>query len=70
MMMPRVEGYPFRRLVVNGEEQTRDLIVRLERVVTNRRLADTDSSWRTSTYVREGPAEHLVIGTGFHGRCT
>ena len=66
--MPRLEGYRFGRLVVNGEEQTRDVIVLLERVVTNWRLADTDSSWRTANYVREGLPEHLVIGTGSYGR--
>ena len=46
--MPRLEGYRFGRLVVNGEEQTRTLIVLLERVVTNWLLADTDSSWTAS----------------------
>jgi hypothetical protein len=48
MMMPRLEGYRFGRLVVNSEEQTRTLIVLLERVVTNWLLADTDSSWTAS----------------------
>jgi hypothetical protein len=42
--MPRLEGCRVDRLVVNGEEQTQDLIVLLERVVTNCRPADTDSS--------------------------
>ena len=47
MIMPRLEGYRFGRLVVNGEEP-RTLIVLLDRVVTNWLLADTDSSWTTS----------------------
>src|SRR5215218_2301447 len=48
MMMPRLEGYRFGRLVVNGEEQTRDVIVLLERVVTN-------WCWRTLTRLGEPP---------------
>jgi hypothetical protein len=48
MIMPRLESHRFGRLVVNGEVQTRTLIVLLERVVTNWLLADTDSSWTTS----------------------
>jgi hypothetical protein len=40
--MPRLEGYRFGRLVVDGEEQTRDLIVLPKRVVTNWWRADGD----------------------------
>jgi hypothetical protein len=38
--MPRLEGYRFGHLVVNGEKQTRDVTVLPERVVTNWRPAD------------------------------
>jgi hypothetical protein len=33
--MPRLEDYSFGRIVVDGEEQTRDLIVLPHRVLTN-----------------------------------
>jgi hypothetical protein len=33
--MPKLEGYRFGRVVVNGVKQTRDVIVLPERVVTN-----------------------------------
>jgi hypothetical protein len=33
--MPRLKGYRFSRLVVDGEEQTRDLVVLPERVTSN-----------------------------------
>jgi hypothetical protein len=63
--MPKLEGYHFGHLVVDGEEQTRDLIVLPDRVVTNwwradghrLVLADLDD------VVDELP-EHLVVGTG------
>jgi hypothetical protein len=44
--MPRLEGYRFGRLVVNGEVQTRDVdvIVLPARVVTNSRLRTPTSS--------------------------
>jgi pimeloyl-ACP methyl ester carboxylesterase len=38
--MPRIEGYRFGRIVVDGEEQTRDVIVLPDRVVTNWWRAD------------------------------
>jgi hypothetical protein len=67
--MRRLEGYRFGRLVVDGEEQTRDLIVLPDRVVTN--------WWRIDGHrlvlddlkdVREDLPEHLVVGTGAYGR--
>ena len=67
--MPRLEGYRFGRLVVDGEEQTRDLIVLPERVVTN--------WWRTDGHrlvlddledVREELPQLLVVGTGAYGQ--
>src|SRR6266540_2120152 len=67
--MPRIEEYRFGQLVVNGEEQTRDVIVLPDRVVTNwwradghrLVLADLDD-------VLEELPEHLVVGTGAYGQ--
>ena len=67
--MPRIEGYRFGHLVVDGEEQTRDLIVLPERVLTNWRranghrlvLADLED-------VIEELPERLVVGTGAYGQ--
>jgi hypothetical protein len=67
--MPKLEGYRFGHLVVDGEEQTRDLIVLPDRVVTNwwradghrLVLADLDD------VVDELP-EHLVVGTGAYAQ--
>jgi hypothetical protein len=67
--MPRVEGYRFGRLVVDGEEQTRDVIVLPDRVVTNwwraegHRLALAD----LGEVIDELP-ERLVVGTGAYGQ--
>jgi hypothetical protein len=67
--MPRIEDYRFGRVVVDGSEETRDVIVLPGRVVRNwwRRdghalvLEDLDE------VLGELPA-HLVIGTGADGR--
>jgi hypothetical protein len=67
--MPRIEGYRFGHVVVDGEEQTRDVIVLPERVLTDwwradghrLVLADLDD------VVEEVP-EHLVVGTGAYGQ--
>jgi hypothetical protein len=67
--MPRLEDYSFGRIVVDGKEQTRDLIVLPDRVVTNwwRRdghslaVADLDE-------VSDELPEKLVLGTGAQGR--
>jgi hypothetical protein len=67
--MPRMEGYRFGRLVVDGEEQTRDVIVLPDRVVTNwwraegHRLALAD----LGEVIDELP-ERLVVGTGAYGQ--
>ena len=66
---PRIEGYRFGRLVVDGEEQTRDVIVLPDRVLTNwwradghrLVLADLDD-------VIEELPERLVVGTGAYGQ--
>jgi hypothetical protein len=67
--MPRLEGYRFGRLVVDGEEQTRDLIVLPKRVVTNRWRADGHRLVLDDLEdVREDLPEHLLVGTGAYGR--
>ena len=67
--MATLEGYRFGRLIVDGEEQTCDVIVLPERVITN--------WWRIDGHrlvledfddVREDLPEHLVIGTGAYGQ--
>jgi hypothetical protein len=67
--MPRIEEYRFGRVVVDGEEQTRDVIVLPDRVLTDwwradghrLVLADLDD------VVEELP-ECLVVGTGAYGQ--
>jgi hypothetical protein len=67
--MPRIEDYRFGHLVVDGEEQTRDVIVLPDRVLTNwwradghrLVLADLDD-------VIEELPERLVVGTGAYGQ--
>ena len=67
--MPRLEGYRFGRLVVDGEEQTQDLIVLPERVVTNWWRADGHRLVLDDLEdVREDLPEHLLAGTGAYGR--
>ncbi len=67
--MPRIDGYRFGHVIVDGQEETRDVIVLPGRVVRNwwRReghalvLEDLDD-------VLEELPEHLVVGTGAAGR--
>jgi hypothetical protein len=67
--VPRIEGYDFGRIVVDGKELTRDVIILPDRLVTNwwraegHRLAlgDLDD-------VLEELPDHLVVGTGAYGR--
>jgi hypothetical protein len=67
--MPRLEDYSFGRLVVDGEEQTRDLIVLPDRVHTNwwRREGHSLAMDDFSEVDGELP-EKLIISTGSHGR--
>jgi len=67
--MPRIEGYSFGQIVVDGEEQTRDVIVLPDRVVTN--------WWRADGHrlvlgdlddVLEELPDHLLVGTGVYGQ--
>jgi hypothetical protein len=67
--MPRIERYRFGHVVVDGEEQTRDVIVLPERVLTNwwradghrLVLADLDD------VLAELP-DRLIVGTGAYGQ--
>jgi hypothetical protein len=67
--MPRIEGYRFGQIVVDGEEQTRDVIVLPDRVITD--------WWRAEGHrlvladledVLEELPEHLLVGTGAYGQ--
>jgi hypothetical protein len=64
-----MDGYRFGRLIVDGEEQSQDVIVLPDRVVT--------SWWRTDGHrlvladlddVLEDLPGHLLVGTGAYGR--
>jgi hypothetical protein len=67
--MPRIEGYGFGRVTVDGREETRDVIVLPQRIVR--------SWWRKDGHglvledldevLAELP-ERLVVGTGAHGQ--
>ena len=67
--MARIEGYRFGRVLVDGEEQTKDVIVLPECVLTN--------WWRAEGHglvladleevLEELPA-HLIVGTGAFGQ--
>jgi hypothetical protein len=67
--MPRIERYRFGHVVVDGEEQTRDVVVLPDRVLA--------SWWRADGHklvladlddVIEELPERLVVGTGAYGR--
>src|SRR6266567_4315459 len=66
--MPRIEGYRFGHLVVDGKEQTRDVIVLPERVLTDWWRADGHRLVLADLgeVIDELP-ERLVVGTGAYG---
>jgi hypothetical protein len=67
--MPRIEGYRFGRVVVDGDEQTRDVIVLPDRVVANWWRADGHRLVLADLEdVLEELPERLVVGTGAHGQ--
>src|SRR5829696_6513651 len=67
--MPRLEDYSFGRIVVDGEEQTRDLIVLPDRVLTNWWRREGHSlALEDLTEVEDELPERLILGTGAHGR--
>jgi len=67
--MPRIEGYRFGHVVVDGEEQTRDVIVLPDRIVTNWWRADGHSlALGDLEEILDELPEHLVVGTGAYGQ--
>lgn len=67
--MPRIEGYHFGHVVVDGEEQTRDVIVLPDRVVTNWWRADGHTLVLSDLDdVLEELPGHLLVGTGAYGQ--
>jgi hypothetical protein len=63
--MPRIEGYRFGHVVVDGEEQARDVIVLPDRVVTDWWRADGHRLVLADLEdVIEDLPERLVVGTG------
>lgn len=67
--MPRIEGYRFGHLVVDGEEQTRDVIVLPGRVVTNWWRADGHSLVLADLDdVLEELPERLIVGMGAYAQ--
>jgi hypothetical protein len=67
--MPRIEGYRFGRVLVDGEEQTRDVIVLPERVLTGWWRADGHRLVLADLAdVIEDLPERLLVGTGAYGQ--
>jgi hypothetical protein len=67
--MPKIESYEFGRIVIDGHEHDRDVIILPDAVVSN--------WWRQNGHalvledleeVLEDLPGHLVVGTGAHGR--
>jgi hypothetical protein len=67
--MARIEGYRFGRIVVDGEEHSRDLIILPGRVVGNwwRRKGHALVLYDLEEVLEELP-ERLVVGTGASGQ--
>jgi hypothetical protein len=67
--MPTIEQYGFGHIVIDGEEQTRDVIVLPERVLTNWWRADGHRLVLDDLdeVIEELPGR-LVVGTGADGR--
>ena len=67
--MSRIEGYRFGNIRVDGTEQTRDVIVLPERVVTNWWRADGHRLVLADLEdVIDDLPERLVVGTGAYGQ--
>jgi hypothetical protein len=67
--MPAIEEYGFGRIVVDGEEQTRDVIVLPDRIVRNWWRADGHKLVMSDLDdVLEELPEHLLVGTGAYGQ--
>ena len=67
--MARLEDYRFGRLIVDGCEQTRDVIVLPDRVVTNWWRRDGHSlALEDLEEVLDELPERLILGVGAYGR--
>jgi hypothetical protein len=67
--MARIDAYQFGRIVVDGQQQTQDLIVLPNRVVRNWWRQDGHSLVLDDLQdVLEELPEQLLIGTGAHGQ--
>lgn len=67
--MPRIDDYSFGRIVVDGEEETRDVILLPRRVVRNWwRLDGHRLVLEDLADVLDELPELLVVGTGAYGR--
>jgi len=67
--MAQLEQYSFGRIVVDGEEHTRDLIVLPERVVSDWWRRDGHSlAHEDLDDVRDELPERLILGCGAHGQ--
>lgn len=67
--MTRIESYGFGHVVVDGKEQTRDVIVLPERVEENwRRLNGHELVLEDLDHVLDELPERLILGTGAYGR--
>jgi hypothetical protein len=67
--MPAIEDYRFGRVVVDGEEQTGDVIVLPDRIVRNWWRADGHRLVMSDLDdVLEELPEHLLVGTGAYGQ--
>lgn len=67
--MARLEGYSFGRVTVDGAEETRDLIVLPDRVVTNWWRQDGHSLAMVDLEdVLDSLPQRLILGTGAYGR--
>jgi hypothetical protein len=65
----RIEEYSFGRIVVDGQEETADVIVLPDRIVSNWRRRDGHSLvLEDLDDVLDELPERLVIGTGANGR--
>jgi hypothetical protein len=61
--MARIDHYEFGRIVIDGRQETTDLIILPDRVMRN--------WWRQQGHTLEVLDElpsHLIVGTGAHGR--
>jgi hypothetical protein len=69
ILMPRIEGYGFGRVTVDGREETRDVIVLPARVVRGwwRRDGHSLCVDDLADVLDELP-ERLLVGTGAYGR--